>query len=108
MAAAEVTVGQRDKIKGNAAILLLTATEVAAKICRGDIAAESVLCEYIQRIEAVNPAINAVVANRFEVCFRCTVHTFVYKQTVDLANVLSDSIRPWCVVCVSSFWTDPT
>ena len=61
------------EIAGNTGILLLTATEVAEKICRGDITAETVLLEYIKRIEAVNPAINAVVANRFEVSFHYTL-----------------------------------
>ena len=55
---------------GSTGILLLTATEVASMICRREVTAESVMCEYIKRIEAVNPAVNAVVANRFEVSFR--------------------------------------
>ena len=54
---------------GSTGILLLTATEVASMICRREVTAESVMCEYIKRIEAVNPAVNAVVANRFEVSF---------------------------------------
>lgn len=58
-----------ERITGSTGILLLTATEVANMICKGEVTAESVISEYIKRIEAVNPAVNAVVANRFEVSF---------------------------------------
>ena len=57
------------EIGENTGILLLSATEVAEKICKEDITAETVLHEYTKRIEVANPAVNAVVAKRFEVSF---------------------------------------
>lgn len=63
--------------EGYSNLLLITATEVAEKICRGDTTAEAVLCEYIKRIESVNPAINAVVANRFEVRSHYFLHSML-------------------------------
>ncbi len=49
-----------------AEILQLSATELAARIREGDISAQAVVAVHIQRIEAVNPKLNAVVFPLFE------------------------------------------
>ena len=48
-------------------ILTSSATVLARKISEGVHSSERIVRTFIKRIEAVNPAINALVANRFEV-----------------------------------------
>ncbi|KAJ1959696.1 Fatty-acid amide hydrolase 2 [Dipsacomyces acuminosporus] len=47
-------------------ILLLSATELARRIRAGQLTSERVVTTYIERIKQVNPLLNAVVADRFE------------------------------------------
>ncbi len=47
-------------------LLLLSATELAARIRAGAVSAEAVVLAHIARIQAVNPRLNAMVADRFE------------------------------------------
>ncbi|XP_043272175.1 fatty-acid amide hydrolase 2-B isoform X2 [Venturia canescens] len=51
-------------------ILLMTATELAEKIRKGEITSEQVVSSYIERCREVNPVINAIVEDRFEAALR--------------------------------------
>ncbi|MBD0263183.1 MAG: amidase, partial [Tolypothrix sp. T3-bin4] len=48
------------------AIINLSATEIAQAIAKGELSASEVVEAHIQRIEAVNPQLNAVVVPLFE------------------------------------------
>ncbi|HEY1388624.1 MAG TPA: amidase family protein, partial [Ktedonobacterales bacterium] len=50
---------------GNEALTQLSATELAARIARGDISSVEAVEAHIARIEQVNPALNAVVVKRY-------------------------------------------
>ena len=63
------------KTEGHSSLLLFPATELAERICMGEITAEAAMCEYIKRIKSVNQDVNAVVANRFEVGFHNCCHS---------------------------------
>ena len=63
------------KTEGHSSLLLFPATELAERICKGEITAEAAMCEYIKRIKSVNQDVNAVVANRFEVGFHNCCHS---------------------------------
>src|SRR5579883_436878 len=47
-------------------LLLLSATELAARIRRGELQSRDVVEAHIQRIERANPSLNAMVATRFD------------------------------------------
>ncbi|XP_012348721.1 fatty-acid amide hydrolase 2-B-like isoform X1 [Apis florea] len=47
-------------------LLRLSATTIARKIRNGDLKSETIVKAYIDRIQEVNPFINAVIENRFE------------------------------------------
>ncbi|KAI1295475.1 Fatty-acid amide hydrolase 2 [Halotydeus destructor] len=47
-------------------VLLLSATELANRIRKGELKSESVVKAYIKRIKQVNPLINAVIDERYE------------------------------------------
>jgi Asp-tRNA(Asn)/Glu-tRNA(Gln) amidotransferase A subunit family amidase len=55
-----------DTVKSHSAIVGSSATEIAQKIAAGELSASEVVEAHIQRIEEVNPRLNAVIIPLFD------------------------------------------
>ncbi|XP_056641153.1 fatty-acid amide hydrolase 2-B isoform X2 [Diorhabda sublineata] len=70
-------------------ILLLSATELAEKIRNRNVSCESVVRAYINRIQQVNPIINAVIEDRFQAALEDAkrVDQFLASSQMDVKEI---------------------
>ncbi|XP_077265328.1 fatty-acid amide hydrolase 2-A-like [Temnothorax americanus] len=73
-------------------ILLLSATEIARKIRKREISSEEVIIAYVKRCKEVNPSINAIVEDRFDVAIQEAreIDKFLQSTTIDEAKIASE------------------
>lgn len=73
-------------------ILLLSATEIAQKIRKREISSEEVIIAYVKRCKEVNPSINAIVEDCFDVAIQEAreIDNFLQSTTMDEAKIASE------------------
>ncbi|XP_025988777.2 fatty-acid amide hydrolase 2-A [Solenopsis invicta] len=73
-------------------ILLLSATEIAQKIRKKEISSEEVITAYVKRCKEVNPLINAIVEDRFDVAIQEAreIDNFLQSTIIDEEKIASE------------------
>ncbi|KAL0132901.1 hypothetical protein PUN28_000555 [Cardiocondyla obscurior] len=73
-------------------ILLLSATEISQKIRKREISSEEVISAYVKRCKEVNPSINAIVEDRFDLAIQEArkVDIFLQSTTLDEEKIANE------------------